>query len=73
MINYDDTIAAVATPPGRGAIGIIRVSGSEALAIADSVFISRRGRNLAGRKSHTLTFGKITAPVPIETYLPIRQ
>ncbi len=59
MINYDDTIAAIATPPGHGAIGIIRVSGSEALAIADSVFVPHRGKKLIGRKSHTLTFGKI--------------
>jgi len=59
VINYDDTITAIATPPGRGAIGIIRVSGNDALAIVDSVFIPCRGKNLAGRKSHTLTFGKI--------------
>jgi len=59
MINYDDTIAAIATPPGRGAIGIIRVSGSAALAIVDSIFVSRCRKSLADRKTHTLTFGEI--------------
>ena len=32
-MKYDDTIVAIATPPGQGAIGIIRISGSDALAI----------------------------------------
>ena len=59
MISYDDTIAAIATPPGLGAIGIIRVSGNEALAIADSIFKSCRGKKLTNCKTHTLTLGKI--------------
>ncbi len=59
MISYDDTIAAIATPPGRGAIGIVRVSGRAALAIVDSIFVSRRRKSLSGRKTHTLTLGKI--------------
>jgi len=59
VINYDDTITAIATPPGRGAIGIIRVSGSKALAITDSIFTPLRAKKLSERKTHTLTFGKI--------------
>jgi len=59
MINYDDTITAIATPPGRGAIGIIRVSGSEAIAIVDSFFFPCRGKKLAAKKTHSLTFGKL--------------
>ena len=59
MINYDDTIAAIATPPGRGAIGIIRISGREAFLIVDSIFTPRRGKKLSERRTHTLAFGKI--------------
>lgn len=38
MSSEQDTIAAIATPPGKGAISLIRMSGSEALAISQSVF-----------------------------------
>lgn len=53
------TICAIATAPG-GAIGIIRISGSEALTIADRIF-RPVGSNvpLAGRKPYTLAFGNI--------------
>ena len=33
-MHLDDTIVAIATPPGRGGIGVVRLSGSEATAIA---------------------------------------
>ncbi|MBC7364670.1 MAG: tRNA uridine-5-carboxymethylaminomethyl(34) synthesis GTPase MnmE, partial [Candidatus Aminicenantes bacterium] len=41
-MNYDleDTIIAVSSPPGPGGIGIIRLSGTEALKIANRIFIS---------------------------------
>lgn len=53
------TICAIATAPG-GAIGIIRISGSEALTIADRIF-RPVGSNapLADRKPYTLAFGNI--------------
>jgi tRNA modification GTPase len=35
---YEDTIAAIATPPGEGGIGIVRVSGPQAMAIAKKIF-----------------------------------
>ncbi|MCU0495249.1 MAG: tRNA uridine-5-carboxymethylaminomethyl(34) synthesis GTPase MnmE [Chloroflexaceae bacterium] len=35
---YDDTIAAIATPPGEGGIGVVRLSGREALSIANQIF-----------------------------------
>ena len=38
MNNYAETIAAISTPPGKGGVAIIRISGTEALAIADKVF-----------------------------------
>src|SRR5207249_7727466 len=39
---YDDTIAAIATPPGEGGIGIVRVSGEHALAILERIFAAAR-------------------------------
>src|SRR4051812_49328396 len=39
---YDDTIAAIATPPGEGGIGIVRLSGPDALPILERIFIPRR-------------------------------
>lgn len=52
-----DTIVALATPPGEGAIGVIRLSGKDAVAIADEIFV---GKRLAAQPSHTIHFGKIT-------------
>jgi len=55
----DDTIAAVSTPIGEGGIGIVRLSGSEAVAIADSLFRSPGGITLADTASHTIHYGAI--------------
>jgi tRNA modification GTPase len=52
----EDTIAAIATPPGAGGIGIIRVSGPAAEAIADAIF-SRR--SLTPWASHQLYHGRV--------------
>ncbi|MCX5758318.1 MAG: tRNA uridine-5-carboxymethylaminomethyl(34) synthesis GTPase MnmE, partial [Candidatus Hydrogenedentes bacterium] len=43
----EDTIAAVSTPPGEGGIGIVRLSGPDAVAIAGRVFVSTTGRDIA--------------------------
>lgn len=51
-----DTIAAIATPMGEGAIGIIRISGSDALAIIQKLF---KGKNLEQAASHTINYGHI--------------
>lgn len=59
MINHlisNDTIAAVATAPGQGAIAVIRLSGPEAIAITNSVF---KGKDLRQQASHTIHFGTI--------------
>jgi tRNA modification GTPase len=50
------TIVALATPPGVGAIGVVRLSGSKALVIADQIF---KGKTLADQASHTAHFGRI--------------
>lgn len=55
-----DTIAAVATPPGEGGVGIVRLSGPEAEAIGRMIFESK-GDQIAW-KSHVLYFGKIKNP-----------
>lgn len=54
-----DTITAIATPLGEGAIGIIRLSGSDALAITQKIF---KGKDLSKVPSHTLNYGHIVDP-----------
>ncbi|NNK75857.1 MAG: tRNA uridine-5-carboxymethylaminomethyl(34) synthesis GTPase MnmE, partial [Maribacter sp.] len=56
-----DTIVALATPSGAGAIAVIRVSGKEAITIANSVFKSVHGKDLTKQKSHTILLGHIIA------------
>ena len=56
-----DTICAIATAPG-GAIGVIRVSGPQAIAFTDQIFLPVRETPLSERKAYTLAFGKIVAP-----------
>ena len=53
-----DTICAIATAQG-GAIGVIRVSGPEAINITSNIFTPISGQSLDERKPYTLTFGKI--------------
>lgn len=56
---YDDTIAAIATSPGEGGIGIVRLSGSAALPIAEQLFRPRRGGPF---RSHQVRYGHIVVP-----------
>ncbi|MBT8302613.1 MAG: tRNA uridine-5-carboxymethylaminomethyl(34) synthesis GTPase MnmE [Maribacter sp.] len=56
-----DTIVALATPSGAGAIAVIRVSGKKAITIANSVFKSVHGKDLTKQKSHTILLGHIIA------------
>lgn len=56
----NDTICAVSTAPGMGAIAIIRLSGPAAITVTDKVFSSiKAGKKLADAKSHTAHFGTI--------------
>lgn len=64
MANYtlnNDTIAALATPHGFGAIAVIRLSGKEAIAITESVFFTKtlKPKPLHTKASHTAHFGVI--------------
>jgi tRNA modification GTPase len=54
--NLTDTIVALATPPGVGALGVIRLSGKDAIQIADIIFF---GKKLEKQASHTIHFGTI--------------
>jgi tRNA modification GTPase len=57
-----DTIAAISTPMGEGAIAIVRLSGDEAIAIADRIFKSPSGKQLKDVPSHTIHYGHIVDP-----------
>lgn len=54
-----DTIVALATPSGAGAIAVIRISGKDAIQIASGVFRSVSGKDITRQKSHTLHLGHI--------------
>ncbi len=56
ILETNDTIVALATPPGAGAIAVVRLSGSLAVRLADGIF---RGRRLVDCPSHTAHFGRI--------------
>ncbi len=54
-----DTIAAISTPLGEGAIAIVRLSGSNAISIANQIFHSPNGKNLFNQASHTIHYGHL--------------
>src|ERR1700678_149857 len=58
-MHLDDTIVAIATPPGRGGIGVVRLSGAEALKIASPMFRLSRGHELEAGRAH---FGELINP-----------
>lgn len=61
----NDTIAAIATPPGQGGIGIVRVSGADAFAVVQPLF-QRPGKQTDLPPSHLLTYGRIVDPTTQE-------
>src|SRR5690348_6348129 len=61
-MDAEDTIAAISTPLGEGGIGVVRVSGPAAVAVAAALF---RGAGGAGTKtfaSHTAHYGRVVEP-----------
>src|SRR6516162_6772783 len=60
-MNLDDTIAAIATPLGEGGLAVLRISGANALAVADKIFIPEGKKSLkpSAAATHTIQFGKI--------------
>jgi len=69
-IYDEDTIAAIATGMGGAGIGIIRISGEEAVAIAERLFQQKKGKSLKTAESHKLLYGYIVDP---ETEKPIDE
>src|SRR5690625_3964715 len=63
MIMESDTIAAISTPVGEGAISIVRLSGPEAIQIASTLF---KGVNLNEVTSHTIHYGNIVDPTTVD-------
>nr|WP_106782058.1 tRNA uridine-5-carboxymethylaminomethyl(34) synthesis GTPase MnmE [Lysinibacillus timonensis] len=57
-----DTITAISTPMGEGAIAIVRLSGDEAVTIADKIYKSPNGKKLGDAKSHTIHYGHLIEP-----------
>lgn len=58
-MNIQETIVALASPSGAGAIAIIRLSGNEAITIAEHVFQSVSGKSISKQKTHTIHLGHI--------------
>ena len=61
MNNENSTIAAISTAQGEGGIGVIRISGEEAIHIADKIFQNINGKRLCDMKGYTAAFGKVIA------------
>lgn len=58
MPEYTTTIAAVSTPPGKGGVALIRLSGEDAVTIAERVFAPMAGRGLSERPPRTAVYGR---------------
>ncbi|WP_282035880.1 tRNA uridine-5-carboxymethylaminomethyl(34) synthesis GTPase MnmE [Saccharicrinis aurantiacus] len=60
MINLEDTVVAVSTAQGMGAIAVIRLTGKQSIAICDSVFKSiKKGKRLIDQAANTVHFGSL--------------
>ena len=61
MVNYmkTDTIAAIATAMSNSGIGIVRLSGDEAVSIIDKIFVMANHKKLADMPTHTIHYGHI--------------
>ena len=58
-MNHLDTIAAISTPYGKGGIAVLRVSGEEALAVAEKVFEPKSGKKLSSIENSKAVYGSI--------------
>lgn len=66
-MKLSSVIAAVSTPPGKGGVAVIRVSGDDALGVAERVFAPKSGKALAEIKPRTQVFGTISyAGAPVD-------
>ncbi|MFS0784093.1 tRNA uridine-5-carboxymethylaminomethyl(34) synthesis GTPase MnmE [Bacillus sp. 1P06AnD] len=62
-----DTIAAISTPMGEGAIAIVRLSGDEALGIIDKIYSGPGGKKLSEVSTHTIHYGHLKDPKTNQT------
>ena len=65
LSGWDDTIVALATPPGAGAIGVVRMSGPEAFSIIDKLF----SKKLSDQPGYTIHHGLLKDEAPIDDVL----
>lgn len=66
-----DTVAAVSSPPGKGGVALLRVSGPCAIEICDRIFLPKNQKKLADAPSRTAIYGTILAPETDGKLLPI--
>ncbi|PIE32147.1 tRNA uridine-5-carboxymethylaminomethyl(34) synthesis GTPase MnmE [candidate division KSB3 bacterium] len=62
LAQDEDTIAAISTPPGEGGIGIVRISGKDALNIAQTLFVGSRRQDLRSVPGYSLHHGLLLDP-----------
>ncbi len=65
------TIAAISTPPGKGGVAMLRVSGEDAVAICDRVFCPQNTKRLSEQVPRQAIYGSILAPTEAGEWLPI--
>ena len=58
-MNFYDTIAALSSPVGKGGVAVIRISGTEAINVADKVFKCASGKTIADLKPNMMVYGNI--------------
>ena len=66
-----DTIAAVSTPRGKGGVALIRISGPDAVCVAERVFRTRSGKKIVEITPRTAIYGEILAPETNGEWLPV--
>lgn len=60
-MNFYDTIAALSSPLGKGGVAVIRISGNEAIEIAERVFKTASGKKISDLKPNFMTYGNIVS------------
>ena len=74
MAMYDSTVAAIATPNAAGGIGIVRISGGDALLVASRVFVpAKDGVSLLDAAGYTMHFGTVVEPAEDGSLSPVDQ
>jgi tRNA modification GTPase len=58
----NDTIVAISTPAGEGGLGVVRLSGKEAVSIADRIFKAKNKKSASSQKSFTARYGRAICP-----------